>query len=192
MTPTQATMGGETYLETERLILRQWTQADRVPYRAYCADPIVRRFYPSTLTTSETDAMIDRMAAGISRDGYGFFVAERKSDSAMIGHVGISPMQDYLALKGNPRLEVGWLLGKEFWGQGYAPEAARACLDYAWDHLKADEVVAFTAVVNEPSRRVMEKIGMKRDPQGDFEHPKVPQGSPLRAHMLYRVAAPSA
>lgn len=190
MTGTVSTRRGDVYLETERLVLRQWTDADRAPYRAYCADPHVRRYFPSVLTSAETDAMIDRMAAGITRDGYGFFVAERKSDGAMIGDVGISPVPEYLTLNGAPRLEVGWLLGTSFWGKGYAPEAAGACLDFAWHTLKAPDVVAFTAVINTPSQRVMEKLGMTRDPQGDFEHPKVPQGSALRDHVLYRVDTP--
>ena len=177
-------------LETEKLILRQWTDADRAPYRAYCADPRVRQFYPSVLTTTETDAMIDRMAEAISRQGFGFFAAERKSDGAIIGDVGISPVPDYLTLKGAPRLEVGWLLGHEFWGQGFAPEAARACLDFAWDTLEAPDVVAFTAKVNTPSQRVMEKIGMARDADGDFEHPKVPQDTLIRSHVLYRIENP--
>lgn len=177
-------------LETERLILRPWRDADRAPYIGFCADPVVRRFYPSVLSPDETNEMIDRMIAGYERDGFGFLVAERKSDGAVIGDVGLSPIP--FPLRGDPRIEIGWLLGQDFWGQGYAPEAAHACLAHAWDALGADEIVAFTAIPNLPSQRVMEKIGMTRDPEGDFEHPKVPQDSPLRPHVLYRMNRPDA
>lgn len=176
-------------IETERLILRPWTDADRASYCAFCADPEVRRYYPSVLTTEETEAMIDRMIAGLARDGFGFLVVERKSDGAMLGDVGLSPVP--MPLRGNPKIEIGWLLGRRYWGNGYAPEAASACLSYAWDVLDADEVVAFTSIPNGPSQRVMEKIGMVRDLQGDFEHPKIAEGHPLRPHILYRIANPT-
>lgn len=179
-------------LETERLVLREWRDADRPIYARYNADPIVRRFYKATLTPAETNELIDRFVAETAQDGFGFMVVERKSDGAMLGDVGISRMGPILVdvLRGHPEVEIGWLLGKEHWGQGYCPEAARACLDYAFGVLGLPEIVAFTSTANRPSMRVMEKIGMLRDPDGDFDNPFVPEGHPLRPHVLYRIANP--
>jgi RimJ/RimL family protein N-acetyltransferase len=87
-------------------------------------------------------------------------------------------------------VEIGWVLRPEFWGRGLAPEGAAAWLSYAWDVLELPEVVAFTAAVNAPSQRVMQKLGMVRDWAADFLHPKVPEGNPLRPHVLYRIANP--
>jgi RimJ/RimL family protein N-acetyltransferase len=84
-------------------------------------------------------------------------------------------------------VEVGWRIRSEHWGNGYAPEAATECLRYAFDTVGLDEVISFTAAINDKSRRVMDKIGMVRDPDADFEHPGVPEGSPLRPHVLYRI-----
>lgn len=175
-------------LETERLILRPWEDQDRRPYAAFCADREVRRFYPSVLTEAETNDLIDRFIAGAERDGFGFMVVERKDDGAMIGDVGLSRIP--FTIPGNPDIEIGWLLGRPYWGNGYAAEAARACLAYAWDELNAPEVVAFTTHQNTPSQRVMEKIDMVRDAQADFDHPLVAEGNPLRPHVLYRIKNP--
>src|SRR5690606_8949241 len=129
-------------LETERLILREWEERDRDAYARFVSDPVVRRFYPSVADREESDRMIDRFIEGLKRDGYGLLAVERKADGLLIGDVGIIPVG--FPIRGNPPVEIGWLLGQEFWGQGYAPEAARAWLDYAFDVLKMPEVVAWT------------------------------------------------
>lgn len=176
-------------LETERLILREWEERDYEPYAAFVADPDVRRFYVETLSREESDAMIGRFIDYGRRDGFGLLAVERKSDGVLIGDVGIIPVG--MPIRGNPPVEIGWLLGKEYWGQGYAPEAARAWLDYSFNVLNFGEVVAWTATTNLPSQRVMQKLGMVRDPQDDFLHPKVPEGHPLRPHFLYRIKNPT-
>ena len=176
-------------LETERLILREWEERDREVYARFVGDPVVRRFYPSVADREESDRMIDRFIEGLKRDGYGLLAVERKADGVLIGDVGIIPVG--FPIRGNPPVEIGWLLGQEFWGQGYAPEAARAWLDYAFNVLKMPEVVAWTTVTNLPSQRVMQKIGMVHDVDGDFAHPKLPEDHPLRPHVLYRIARPS-
>lgn len=176
--------------ETERLIIRPWRDADRAVYAGFNADPVVRRFYQSMPTPAETNAIIDRFIAGFAADGHGFLAVERKSDGAFIGDVGIGPVT--FPLRGNPPVEIGWLLGQQYWGQGYAPEAARAWIAHAFDTLGLPEVVAFTAVPNLPSQRVMTKLGMTRDPAGDFQHPAIPDGHALRPHVLYRIANPLA
>ena len=176
-------------LETERLILREWEDRDRTTYASFVGDPEVRRYYVETLSREQSDAMIDRFIAFLERDGFGLLAVERKSDGALIGDVGIVPVD--MPIRGNPPVEIGWLLGKDYWGQGYAPEAARAWMDHAFGALGLSEIVAWTSVANLPSQRVMQKLGMTRDPADDFLHPKVPEGHPLRPHVLYRIARPT-
>mgnify|MGYP001320373813 CR=1 FL=1 len=175
-------------METERLILRPWEERDRAPFAAMVGDPHVMRFYTHPRSREEADAwfdsLVERFAAGTSR----FLAAERKADGALVGMVGTADIN--FPIPTNPHTEVGWILAQTFWGEGYAPEAARASLAYAFDMLGLPEVVAFTTHQNLPSQRVMEKIGMRRDPSADFDHPRIPEGHPLRPHVLYRIANP--
>jgi RimJ/RimL family protein N-acetyltransferase len=172
-------------LETERLILREWTDTDRPIYASFVGDPDVRRFYPTVMTRPQADEMLDRCIAFLKRDGFGLLAVERKSDGALIGDVGIVPVD--MPIRGNPPVEIGWLLGKQYWGNGYAAEAARAWIEYAFGPLELPEIVAWTSVVNIPSQRVMQKLGMSRHPEDDFLHPKIGEGHPLRPHVLYRI-----
>lgn len=178
-------------IETERLILRPWRDQDRAPLAAILGDAHVRRFYPRLATRADVDAAIDKALAQIAEHGFSFEAVERKSDGAMLGLLGIAPIGEPLrsALRGQPAVEIGWQLDKQCWGQGYAPEAAGAWLAHAWS-IDLPEVVAFTAAQNLPSQRVMEKIGMTRDPDGDFDHPALAEGHELRRHVLYRIANP--
>ena len=175
-------------LETERLLLREWRDSDRDAFAAIVGDPHVMRFYPATRDRAGADAWMDKMIAGLA-DGTGHFLAvEQKSDGALLGLTGTGEIN--FAIPTGPKLEIGWVLGKNYWGQGYAPEAARAALNHAFTELGAPEVVAFTARPNLPSQRVMQKIGLIRDPAADFDHPRIPEGHPLRSHVLYRLANP--
>lgn len=176
-------------LETERLLLRPWKDEDRASYARFNADPVARRFYPEVLDADQASAAIDSYIAAAARDGFGFYAAERKSDRVFMGDVGLSPVPAALSkiLPGKPSVEVGWFLGREFWGRGYAPEAAKAWIEYGFQSLGLSEIVAFTSSLNQPSLRVMEKIGMTRDLSADFEHPLVPEGHASRPHVLYRL-----
>lgn len=175
-------------LETSRLLLREWRDTDREAFAAIVGDSHVMRFYPATRSRAEADAWMDKMIAG-QANGTGHFLAvERKSDGALLGLTGTGDIN--FPIPTEPKLEIGWVLGKDYWGQGYAPEAARAAMEHAFTKLNAPEVVAFTARVNLPSQRVMEKLGLVRDPSADFEHPRIAEGHPLRAHVLYRIANP--
>ena len=176
-------------LETGRLIIREWEQRDYAPYADIVCDPEVRRYYLDTPDREGSDILVGKYIEYYLRDGFGFLAVERKSDGALIGDVGMIPVN--MPVRGNPPVEIGWLLGKQYWGQGYAPEAAQAWLDYAFGVLKLPEVVAWTAVLNLPSQRVMQKLGMTRDPQDDFLHPKVPDGHILQPHHLYRISNPT-
>ena len=165
-------------VRTERLLLRGWTDADRPAYAAINADPLVMEFLGPLQSREEVDAHIDRMVAHWAEHGYGLWCVDL--DGACIGFTG-------LATPGfMPGVEVGWRLASAQWGHGYAPEAARAALAFGFDVLGLAEILSFTTVRNVKSRRVMEKLGMTRDPDADFDHPRaIPE---LRLHVLYRLA----
>jgi ribosomal-protein-alanine N-acetyltransferase len=171
-------------IETERLILRQWRDADKAPFAALNADPAVMQFMPSALTREQSDALVDRFSAMLEAEGMTFYAVEERSSGDFVGAVGLFPVGH---LPFAPAVEIGWRLGVDSWGKGYASEAARAALAQAFDSLGLDEIVAYTAAPNLRSQRVMERIGMTRDVAGDFEHPALPEGSALRPHRLYRL-----
>lgn len=177
-------------IETPRLLLRPWENRDRPHLAAILGDPEVRRFYPKVLSPEESDALIDFAVARVEADGFGFFAAEHRQSGRLAGWLGLGriPEQTRTVLRGAPEVEIGWQLDKAFWGQGLAPEGARAWLDYGFSVLKLPEIVAFTYSGNTPSRRVMEKLGMTQDSQGDFQHPRLPREHPLRPHVLYRIS----
>jgi len=175
-------------IETERLVLRPWEERDRAPFAAIVGDPHVMRFYTHPRSREQADAWFDRMVEGFVRGTSRFLAAERKSDGALLGLVGTADID--FEIPTNPKTEVGWVLGQAYWGKGYAPEAAGASLAYAFETVGLQEVVAFTAHQNLPSQRVMEKIGMRRDASADFDHPRIPEGHPLRPHVLYRISNP--
>jgi RimJ/RimL family protein N-acetyltransferase len=178
-------------LETARLILRPWEERDREPFAEIVGDPVVRRFFAQTLAPDEASAYIDHMVEAARNHGFHMQAAELKADGALVGLIGIGHIPEATrgAIPGHPEVEIGWVLAQRFWGQGLAPEGARAWLDHAWS-IGLPEVVAFTAAINEPSQRVMEKIGMARDPDGDFLHPRIGEGHTLRRHVLYRIFNP--
>lgn len=178
-------------LETERLLLRPWRESDRLPMRGVLGDPEVRRFYPTTLTPEEADRAMDESIARAAAEGFHMQAAELKATGQTIGLIGLGHVSDSTraALRGHPPVEIGWQFGRAAWGQGLAPEGARAWLDYGFDVLGLPEIVAFTYEGNLPSRRVMEKIGMVRDPADDFDHPRIAPGQPLRRHVLYRIGS---
>ncbi|ENN88116.1 GCN5-related N-acetyltransferase [Rhizobium freirei PRF 81] len=176
-------------LETSRLILRPWQDRDRAPFAAINADAKVRRYYyPSLLTATETDKLIDEANERLMQDGFGFLAVERKADGVLIGGAGLS--RPGPEVPGSFPLEIGWILGQAHWRQGYATEASHRCLDFAWQQFGAECVIGYTSSVNLPSRQVMEKIGMARVENGDFDDVTVPPGHILRPHALYRVDRP--
>jgi RimJ/RimL family protein N-acetyltransferase len=180
-------------LETPRLILRPFREEDREANAAIFGDPIVRRFALDVMDRAAADARLDAAVADLQLLGFGMLAAEHRSDHAFIGTVGLNGVGDALcaAIPSHPRLQLVWQLDRRYWGQGLAPEGAAACLAHAWSQLHAPEVVAITYEGNLPSRRVMEKIGMRHDPGCDFEHPNVPHGHRLRPHVLYRIRHPA-
>jgi RimJ/RimL family protein N-acetyltransferase len=180
-------------LETERLVLRPWEDRDRLPLARIMGDAHVRRFYPRVLTPEETEAELNHHLGRAAVNGFHFQAAEAKLDGALVGLLGLGVIPDATreAIPSHPEVEIGWVFAERFWGQGLAPEGAAAWLQHAWS-LGLPEVVAFTAAINRPSQRVMQKIGMVRDPADDFSHPRIAEGHPLRPHVLYRIASPAA
>ncbi len=172
-------------LRTERLLLRPWRETDLAPFAAMNADPQVVEFLNGPLTRAESDAMVERIATSWATKGYGLWALEVIDGPEFIGYTGL--WDALFEAPFTPAIEVGWRLARSAWGFGYATEAARASLAYGYATLDLPEVLSFTAAANLRSRAVMERIGMVRDPAGDFEHPKVPAGSPLRHHVLYRL-----
>jgi RimJ/RimL family protein N-acetyltransferase len=172
--------------ETERLILRPWEDRDLDPFAALNADPEVMRFFPAPFTRDETAAYMARVAS-FAETGFGFQAVEEKASGDLVGVVGMAPVKP--EMPSAPTVEIGWRLAKHHWGKGYAQEAARAWLAYGFGTMALPEIVAFTFVGNTPSRRVMERLGMTRDPADDFEHPGIAEGHPLRPHVLYRLKA---
>lgn len=171
-------------LQTPRLLLRPWRDEDLAPYAALNADPEVMRHFPALLSREESDAQAERIRANFEARGWGLWAVEVKGGAPFIGFVG-------LAVPGfeapfMPATEIGWRLARSAWGQGYASEAARAALGFGFAQLGLEAIVSFTALGNQRSRAVMERIGMHNTGQ-DFEHPRVPEGSPLRRHVLYRL-----
>lgn len=179
-------------LRTERVLLRQWRETDRLSYAALNADPAVMEHFPSRLTQDQSDAMVDRMQAMLDERGWGLWAAERLDTHQCMGFVGLSePTWHVDGL--TPCVEIGWRLARQHWGRGFAPEAAAAVLRFAFAppdgvmlHLPNDEVVSFTTTRNTKSRRVMEKIGLHHDPSRDFDHPMTP-GWEGQRHVVYAI-----
>ncbi|KMM86917.1 Protein N-acetyltransferase, RimJ/RimL family [Pseudomonas taetrolens] len=172
-------------LESARLRLRPWRDTDLPEFAAMCADPQVMRYFPAPLSRLESAALIGRVRGHFAEYGFGLWALERKDSGAFIGFTGLSNVGFDAHFV--PAVEIGWRLAPEHWGLGYASEAAWAALRCAFDRLALDQVVSFTSQVNLPSQKVMQAIGMQRDLSGDFEHPRLPEGHPLRAHVLYRI-----
>jgi len=172
-------------LRTERLVLRGWLPDDRDGFAVLNADPAVVEYLPGPLDHTASDALAARIEVNWKQRGYGLWAVEVPGVAPFVGFVGLS-LAGFPA-PFTPAVEVGWRLARPAWGHGYATEAGRASLRFAFDTLGLDEIVSFTTVKNGRSRRVMERLGMTRDPADDFEHPNVTIGSPLRPHVLYRV-----
>lgn len=171
-------------LRTARLVLRRFRAEDHAPFAALNADPEVMAFFPTLLDRARSDALIARIEASFARDGFGIWAVE--AAEGFVGMVGLARVPDDLPPA--PAIEVLWRLGRAAWGRGYASEAAAACIRNGVEQAGIAEFVSFAVAENERSRRVMERIGMRHDPAGDFDHPRLPPGHSLRRHVLYRLS----
>jgi RimJ/RimL family protein N-acetyltransferase len=175
-------------LVTSRLKLRQWREADLAPFASLNADPEVMRHFPATMTREQSDAFASYVYETIDRQGWGLWAVEVTDGPPFVGFVGLNRVS--FEAHFTPAVEVGWRLAQPFWGNGYATEAAAAAVRFGFEQVDLDEIVSFTTTTNEPSIRVMRRLGMRHDAAGDFDHPRVPEGSPLRRHVLYRLDKP--
>ena len=172
-------------IETPRLSLRRRKEADREPFSLINADPHVMEFFPACLAREESDRLIERAETHFEVHGFGPLAAELRSTGELAGFVGL--MVPQFETYFTPCVEIGWRLGAAHWNQGLATEGARAVLRLAFGALGLREIVSFAVAANVRSLRVMEKLGMTYD--GEFDHPRLPEGHPLRLHVLYRKAA---
>ena len=177
-------LGGMSELRTDRLILRRWRDSDLEPWAAMNADPEVREHLGDLLTREQSDASVSRFQAEFDQRGYGWWAVEVEATGGFIGFAGLDAVDDYMPFTG---VEIGWRLARSAWGQGYATEAALTVLAHGFDALELPEILAVTTATNLRSQAVMRRIGMTRDPAGDFDDPTAPEG-PLRPSVLYRIA----
>lgn len=173
-------------LTTSRLRLRGWSERDLAPFAALNADPRVTEFFPGPLTRAESDALVAHIQGHFTQHGFGLWAVQAPGVAEFIGCVGLAvpTFQAHFT----PCVEIAWRLAYDYWGHGYTTEAATAALDLAFGDLGLEEVVSFTVPANIRSRQVMGRLGMRRSPADDFEHPGLPQGHPLRPHVLYRLS----
>lgn len=172
-------------IRTDRLVLRRWTSADLEPFAGLNADPKVMEYFPGLKTKEESDHSVSLMSGHIEKCGWGFWAASLVETGEFIGFIGLEDV--HFKTDFTPAVEIGWRLAFKHWGKGYATEGALACLRYGFETLNLNEIVSFTAVENTRSRAVMQKIGMHHNSKDDFDHPKLPEGHPLRRHVLYRL-----
>jgi RimJ/RimL family protein N-acetyltransferase len=172
-------------LRTPRLLLREWRDDDLEPFAAMMsADPEVMAMLPSLADRAASDAWVARMRSHFAEHGFAYWAVEIPGNAPFIGATGLTRVR--FPAPFTPAVEIGWRFARAYWGRGYATEAARAALDDGFFRVGVAEIVAFTAIENKRSWRVMERLGMTRNPDDDFDFPGVPEGHPLRRSILYR------
>jgi RimJ/RimL family protein N-acetyltransferase len=172
----------------EDIVLRQWRDSDLEPFSAMNADPVVMRHFPALMTQAESEAALRRWRKVIDDSGWGLWAVE--VDGVFAGFTGLSAPRFEAAF--TPCVEIGWRFRQSFWGRSIAYRAAVQAVQFGMESLHLNEIVSFTAVGNLRSRKLMERLGFTHDPAGDFDHPLIPEGHPVRRHVLYRKkAAPS-
>lgn len=177
-------MTAKIFIQTERLILREWIPADQVLYIAMNRDESVMEFFPSVLTAEQSLDHIEKINGLIKTAGYGLFAVERKEDKAFIGFTGFSHPRFEAVF--TPCVEIGWRIARQYWNKGFATEAAKACIDFGFEKMGWKDIYSFTSVLNTRSENVMKKIGMLKE--GEFDHPLLADGHPLQKHVLYKIS----
>ena len=173
-------------LTTDRLLLRSWRPSDRQPFASLNADPEVMEFFPAPLNRQESDAFVDRIETGFTRHGFGVWAVDELSTGAFIGFTGLLHQTFEAAF--TPAFEIGYRFARQAWGKGYATEAAQEAVRFGFEQAGLREIVSMTAVGNVRSRAVMHRLGMTHRRDDDFNHPRIPDGHPLRRHVLYRLS----
>ncbi len=173
-------------IETARLLIRPWQETDRAPFAAMGQDPEVMAHFPGLLSRADSDAMVDRIAAMMADQGFGFWAVEQRETRQFIGFCGLNRVNFPCPVAGE--IEIGWRLARAAWGQGLAREAAQACLAWGFGQAMA-RIVSFTVPANTRSWGLMQRIGLQRRADLDFDHPRIADGSPLKRHIVYEVRA---
>lgn len=169
--------------ESSRLGFRRWKESDKELFSRMNSDEKVMRYFPKTLSREESDKFFHRIVEHFKEKGYGLWAVEIKETKEFIGFIGF--LYTTFEAEFTPCVEIGWRLDNKYWNKGYATEGAKSCLDYGFRNLNFSSIYSFTAEINKPSENVMKKIGMKK--VGEFRHPKVEEGSPLKNHVLYSI-----
>lgn len=177
-------------LRTPRLLLRGWREEDRDSFAAMNSDPQVMRHFPGLMERWASDALVDRIQAMHAQYGYTLWVVEvtdsERGRTSFAGFTGLMRPSFVPPFEhAEPCVEVGWRLWPQWWGLGVASEAARAAVAFAFDVAHLPQIVSFTTPANEPSWRVMQRIGMR--PSGEFDHPRAALSDVWRRHVLYRM-----
>lgn len=175
-------MSDNYLIKTERLGLRTWKESDFAPFAKINGDPTVMRYYPTILTREQSDFFAKRIIQQYQDYGFSVYAVDHLVNQQFIGYIGF--MRPKFESDFTPCVEIGWRLDANYWNKGLATEGALACLDYGFSVLGFKEIYSFTATINQPSERVMQKIGLKKI--GTFEHPLLEKDSPLRTHLLYK------
>ena len=170
-------------IKTSRLVLRPWRESDLVPFAEQNADPLVMRFLGGVLTREESDAYVETATKHLADNGFCKWAVEVPGASAFIGAIGLTRVKFEASF--TPAVEVAWRLHRRYWGHGYATEGARGAIEEGFRCVGLSEIVSMTAIGNLPSRRVMERLEMEQSIE--FDHPRLPETSPLRRHVLYRL-----
>lgn len=167
--------------ETLRLGFRKWQPADKKFFAEMNSDKEVMKYFPDVLSRKESDDFLERIEKHFAEKGFGLWAVEIKETREFIGFIGFNTSvidKEFIIFP-----EIGWRLHKRYWGQGYATEGARGCLDFGFNKLGFEVIYSLTAIINKPSIKVMKKIGMKLD--RTFNHPVVTKDDPLSLHVLY-------
>ena len=170
-------------IETERLILRQWEESDRIPFFEMNSDPEVMKYFPSPLSRKESDTFFEKLSLLVEKQGFGFYQTILKGTGQFIGFIGLNEATFNASF--TPCIEIGWRLHKDYWKKGFATEGAMEVLKFGFQNLEVKEILSFTSKLNTPSIKVMERLGMQK--VDEFEHPNIKEGHPLRRHVLYHI-----
>ena len=168
---------------TERLLLRRWRDEDREPFFEMCQDADVMRYLLPISNRTASDAFIDRLEGHFVANGFGMCAAARRDTGEFIGIIGLQIPR--VAITPELCIEAGWRLGRHAWGHGFVQEGAKAVMDAGFAQHGFDEIVAVTAIQNERSWRVMERMAMRRDAE-TIAHPALAADHPLSEHFMYR------
>jgi RimJ/RimL family protein N-acetyltransferase len=178
-------------LETERLILREWAETDRDAFASVINTPAAMRHFGGIMTPEQCAEFLDKRMADQRRHGMSYWAVTLRESGALVGSCGLRVADNYPAdLPIANMIEAGWRIGEDFWRQGFATEAMRAAFAWLWDSSEVQTVGAWTTLQNIPSQRTMQKLGMARRMDLDFDHPAIPQGNPLRRHLVYTIERP--